>query len=206
MRFEQFVEAIAEEYAAKRLFIRLVPPLYVEVVLDARDKVRERLGLSKEEFDYHLRTVEHLLIPIMRRQVDAYLEHLEVQQETEKEKGDLKRQAALIEEHIVDDRLRARFKLKVTSKAPAFVSLDWDVKIKVHDAKAKEFRFPYATLRLNYQRDFDEPPLILLGGRTFDSAQVNFTLDEVDHLMHVLDDIRAVLSEAERGAEERKWH
>lgn len=93
--------------------------------------------------------------------------------------------------------LQDRYELKASSKAPTFSSIDWDIKLKTKDAKLERIRFPYATCRIAFQRDFDISPLTLFSGKAFDSMQVNFSIDEVQYLIKVLTSIMRHLEEAE---------
>ena len=95
--------------------------------------------------------------------------------------------ARAVREQLFDEKLRRRYNLKRSSKAPSFNQVDWDIKVKRYDAKVEIFEpFPYATFRLSFQRDFDDSPFAVFGGRTFDSVQVNFSRDEIDYLVRVL--------------------
>ena len=57
--------------------------------------------------------------------------------------------------------------------------------------------FRSATLRLSFQRDFEDSALLVLGGRTFDSVQINFSRDEIDHLIRTLSRVRDRLATLE---------
>jgi hypothetical protein len=83
--------------------------------------------------------------------------------------------------------------LKRSSKAPAFSSVDWDVKVKVQDAEIAVEETPYATLRIKYQRDFGGDSFAIFGGRTFDSMQVNVTAEEIDYFIKVLQRVGGTL-------------
>ena len=79
-----------------------------------------------------------------------------------------------------------------------FNGVDWDVKVKRFDASFDDFQpYPYATVRLSFQRDFEDSAFAILGGRTFDSVQINFSKDEVDHLIRVLSRTRERLAALE---------
>jgi hypothetical protein len=98
----------------------------------------------------------------------------------------------------VDSALRRRYDLKRSSKAPSFSHVDWDIKVKYHDASIDPFDpIPYATFRISFQREFEDSAFAVLGGRTFDSVQVNFSKDEIDYIGKVFVAARERLAELE---------
>ena len=106
-----------------------------------------------------------------------------------------------VEHQLYDERLRRRYALKKTSKAPAFAAIEWDIKTKIADGTMPELeRFPYATCRISYQKDFDNTPWSVLGN-PFESTQINLTIDEVRYVIRVLQTIQNRLESAEQDGE-----
>lgn len=99
---------------------------------------------------------------------------------------------------LLDDHLMHRYTLKKTSKAPTFTAIDWDIKRKIADGSMMELKpFPYATLRFTYQKEFDDAVWSVLSG-PFDSTQINFTIDEVQYLIRVLQAVESHLESDEK--------
>ena len=113
------------------------------------------------------------------------------EEQAEKERERLNADIQKVESKLYDSHLQQRYDLKRTSKAPSFTGIDWDIKVKHFDAKLGDFEpFPYATCKISFQREFDDSPFVFFGGRAFDSAQINFTIDDIDHLSQVLAKVR----------------
>ena len=70
--------------------------------------------------------------------------------------------------------------------------------MKIVDSHKEDVRFPYATCRIRFQREFTGSPVALLGGRPFDTIQLNYSVDEIEHLLRVFEKIRQHLEEIER--------
>ncbi len=142
-----------------------------------------------------------MLHALLEGEVEDYLEY-RLQSADPEERSDtetaLRRRVAQVQEQLNDDRLRRRYALKKTSKAPAFSAISWDIKSKIADGAMPDLEaFPYATCRISYQKGFDNAPWSMLGG-LFDSAQINFTLDEVRYVIRVLQTIQGHLESAEQ--------
>ena len=188
--------AILEQWKAdSQLFISLSPPFVVTLEVD-RAVMRNTLtrsALSEHEFRTASNEVGVILLNVLNGTEERYvrgsgmeagdLSDSDTHASQEQREADVKE----VRSRLYDDYLQRRYDLKKSSKAPSFNGVDWDVKVKRFDANFDEFQpFPYATLRLSFQREFEDSVFVILGGRTFDSVQINFTKDEVDHLIRVL--------------------
>ena len=178
-----------------QLFISLSPPFTVTLEVD-RVVMGETLTqptLSPEEFSAASDEIGLILLNVLNRTEGRYVlgpgggDADEEDPETQAAQNQRKARVEEVKSRLYDDYLQRRYDLKKSSKAPSFNGVDWDVKVKRFDANVDDFRpFPYATLRLSFQRDFEDSAFAILGGRTFDSIQVNFSRDEIDHLIRVL--------------------
>ena len=192
-----------------QLFILLSPPFRVTMEVDrvAMGEVLTQSVLSPEDFRAASDEIGLILLNVLNRTEGSYVlgpggvdgaddEDPEIQ-------AARKRRGARVEEvrsRLCDDRLQRRYDLKKSSKTPSFNGIDWDVEVKHFDANVHDFQpFAYATLRLSFQRDFEDSALAVLGGRTFDSVQINFSRDEIDHSIGTLSRVRDRLATLEEG-------
>lgn len=205
LTFDQAVALLVRLRDSGDLFIRIVPPFYVNLVCVPGKAVS--LGVDQAAFDKRVKEVEALLAGALFKNadavVDAALDSREDEEGQEEAAAEIRRKVDVVSDALVDEKLKARYELKIHSKAAAFSSIDWDIKIKVADANVDgAMRIPYATLRLASQREFGDDPFSLFTGRTFESVQVNFTADEVLYLASVLQRVAEMLTreeEKERG-------
>ena len=132
-----------------------------------------------------------MLFAVLSDVVEQYVDH-RVHSEDEdvdvpEERIDIQSAIDSVRDHLYDDHLQRRYDLKKSSKAPSFTNVDWDIKVKHYDANLESFvPFPYATFRIAFQKDFEDSPFVFFGGRAMDSVQINFSIDEIDHLRRVL--------------------
>ncbi len=157
--------------------------------------------MSQDAFEQASAKIGDMVLAILTQTEEAYanaiLQELEEASDSssesvqEEQLSKVTEQLLLVRNALVDDHLKKRYQLKISSKAPTFSELDWDIKLKTDDAKVPELpEFPYATLKLKYQKDFSGSPFALFGGNAFDSVQVNFTIDELDYLISEFTKIR----------------
>lgn len=206
MNIKETLTVLERWKAGSQLFISLSPPFAVRFEVD-RSVMRDALSqshLSEDEFRTASNEVGLILLHVLNGTEERYVSGFETEDvdETGADTGASQEQrrayVAEVKSRIYDDYLQRRYDLKRSSKAPSFNGVDWDVKVKRFDANFDDFQaFPYATLRLSFQRDFDDSPFAILGGRTFDSVQINFSKDEVDHLIRVPSRTRERLVELE---------
>ena len=179
-----------------QLFISLSPPFSVTLEVDRtvmRDTL-ERSAMTEQEFRAASNEVGLILLNVLNRTEERYIQTRGAEEAsdvsslaTHTTPSEREANVREVKARLYDDYLQGRYDLKKSSKAPSFKSVDWDVKVKHYDANFDEFRpFPYTTLRLSFQRDFEDSAFAILGGRTFDSVQVNFSKDELDYLIRVL--------------------
>ena len=209
---EKFAKALAElagRHSRGECFVLFSSPWDGTIELPDRDSV-ERLmadGLTEQEVRAATRQITDLILAALRDGLDEFVA---LQRNRFRRGGGDDDDAGQDDEEyrlrfeqvkaaLVDDRLKRRYQLKRLSKAPAFSDIDWDVKIKVEDAAESDFhRFPYATVKLKYEREFDLSPLLpLLQHGGGESIQVNFTSDEISYLISSLGRARAALERAE---------
>jgi hypothetical protein len=194
--FDVTVGILRELRDARRLFVVLLPPFTVLFEID-RDAYKPLpTALSESDFWDATQDVGQALLAILEDEVEYF-----VQRRT---RGDNALPAAtwfarveLVRDALWTPELEARYQLKVSSKAPAFAGIDWDIKVKVEDASLGSIDLPYTTCKIRLQREFSDSPFTVISGRVFDSIQVNLTLDEVEHLIKVLGVVRERLSALE---------
>lgn len=198
------LKALCERH---EVFISLVPPFYLSFDVD-RDTLSQCLkgsDISEKAFRAESNRLGSLLLTVLQQReeqfIESRVEELELKdQAAEEERKTLQAALASVRGALWDQHLQDRYDLKATSKAPSFSSIDWDIKLKVRDAKLARIRFPYATCRIAFQREFESSPFTLLGGKTFDTVQINFSIDEIEHLIRVFTTIRKHLEEIEAEA------
>ena len=209
MDFDRTLALLADLKERRQLFVSLTPPFAASLEID-REILREALvrpGDSEDEFRRFADEIGNMLFAHLARAVDRYVEHrLEM---AEDEDGGmagrqrLETMVSQVKQSLYDDHLQRRYDLKRSSKAPSFTSVDWDIKTKHFDANLESFvPFPYATFRISFQKDFGDSPLMFLGGRAMDSVQINFSIDEIDHLRGVLLRVRERLQTLELTEED----
>ena len=189
-----------------QLFISLAPPFTVTLEVDrvVMGKTLTQPTLTPEQFSAASDEIGLILLNVLNRTEDRYIygpgrrDSDEVDPETQAAQKQRKARVEEVRSRLYDAYLQRRYDLKKSSKAPSFNGVDWDVKVKRFDANFDDFQpFPYATLRLSFQRDFEDSAFAILGGRTFDSVQINFSRDEIDHLIRVLSRTRERLATLE---------
>lgn len=207
---ETVAEILKELQGKNRLFISIVPPYYVRFLID-RDHLEAVLnarGLSQKDFQTTSSRVAAMLLAALSEREESFLEHEVKEHVPAEETGTpeqrsqviklLRSQLDLVKATLIDEHLRGRYDLKISSKAPAFAELDWDIKLKTDDANVDIKRFPYTTLKIRFQRDFSDSPFAILGGGAFDSLQINLTVDEVKYLLEELEKVHQRLSNREQ--------
>lgn len=186
MMFKNVLGILADSVKQGSAFILLTPPYSIEFAfIDPREleAALKREKIERGEFNEVAGHISKLLLAILADHEEATIKQLS---EKESPPDVIRDQLAASKASLYSDQLQCRYNLKRSSKAPSFAEIDWDVKIKVEDAYHKVDDFPYATLKLKYQREFSGDPFTLLGGRTFDSVQVNFSGDELEYLQKVI--------------------
>lgn len=189
---------------SNEVFVSMSPPFDIsfEINADILDNNISNKNINKKLFFAISRTAGFLLLSLLQdRNEDAIVEeftrNIEDETEREKEAFFLKDALKIVKDSLLTENLSNRYKLKISSKAPSFSSIDWDIKLKINDSKIKEINIPYATCKFQYQREFQLPLYYLAASSTFDSIQINFSLDEVRHLKRIFANIEKKLEEAE---------
>lgn len=186
------------------LFISLKPPFTVdfEIPREALAQKLEPTKFTETDFRRFSDEISAMLYTTLSGEEDTYID-TRIRRSTESrelKEDDIPARRALLTEEIAmvrkelfNEHLKGRYDLKKSSKAPTFTDVDWDVKVKTHDLKLGRLNFPYATFRITFQRNFRDDPLTFLSGPTFDSMQINFTIDEIDYLIQALEKAREYL-------------
>ncbi|MFN0147991.1 MAG: hypothetical protein ACKVT1_15920 [Dehalococcoidia bacterium] len=189
-------------------FIALAPPFSVTIEVE-RSTLGPHLAernLSERDFGHASTFIGSMLLAILEDQVDRFVAAHEDEPDSDALGPEdavvdldlLRRQAEAVRTSLWTDHLQKRYDLKKSSKAPSFSGIDWDIKVKIADAKADKLRsFPYATCRISFQREYDYSVFAVLA-RPFDSIQINFSVDEVAYLARVFGAIRQQLESAEK--------
>lgn len=197
MDFEKTLAMLSDLKERRELFIALTPPFFTAFEID-REVLKgalEQYEVADGDFKRETHQISRVLFSILNDEVEPYVAHsIEIESDQEDSSVDANalrdRYESLVSkvrDKLLDDRLQQRYDLKKSSKAPGFTSVDWDIKIKHFDAHLDSFiPLPYATFRIAFQKDFSDSPLMFLGGRAMDSVQMNFTIDEIEHLQRVL--------------------
>lgn len=189
------------------LFIALTPPFSVSLEID-RTVLRSTLSaheLDEGQFNDAADEIKVILVNLLNSRaretqevVQQIARQLGISPEEDAEFSRIAADTQAVRDQLCDNTLQRRYDLKRSSKAPSFNHVDWDIKKKYYDANLDSFSpFPYATFRISFQRDFDDSPFAVLGGRTFDSVQVNFSKDEIEHLARVLLTVKERLEQLE---------
>lgn len=196
--FNKVLAFLSEKVKNSEIFIIVSPPFDVNFQpIDARlvKEGSEKLGISEQDFKKRLSTIESLLLAILQDGINEYIvsrikhdieaEHI-AKDAGEEKAQELKKQAETVEKSFISERLKQRFQLKAMSKSPFFSGLEWDIKLKTADSSGETIRFPYATFRIRFQREYTWEPHLLLGGRAFDSVQMNLCKEELYYLQILL--------------------
>ena len=210
MDFDRTLALLAGLKEQRQMFVSLTPPFAASLEID-REILREALVQpddSEDEFRRFAGEIGNILFALLADAVDRYVDQRLDMAADQDEGGDvadrerLETMVSRVKQSLYDDHLQRRYDLKRTSKAPSFTSVDWDIKTKIFDANLESFvPFPYATFRISFQKDFGDSPLMFFGGRTLDSVQINFSIDEIDHLRTVLLRVRQHLQTLESNEE-----
>jgi hypothetical protein len=199
--FEQCLTIIKTLCENHDVFISLSPPFELSFEIDSETLVKrlKENNLTEKDFLAQSNHIESILNAILVDKQDKYIEQhvkdagAEKQAETEL----LKFQFDKVRTILWNQHLQDRWEIKSSSKAASFTSIDWDIKIKTKDAKLDKIKFPYATCKFSYQREFDSSPYSMLSGRRFESIQMNFSVDEIDYLIKTMSTVKHYLEESE---------
>lgn len=201
--FKLVVDILKEP--SNEVFVSLNPPFYIsfEINADILDKNLSEKDMDKELFFSISRIAGFLLLQLLQSNdedeiVENLTDNLKDESERDKEKIQLREQLKIVKSDLLTENISDRYTLKISSKAPSFSSVDWDIKLKINDSKIKEIHVPYATCKFEYQREFKFPLYYPSGNRFFDSMQINFSLDEVKYLKRIFADIEKKLELAEK--------
>ena len=207
MKITETLAVLEQWQADSQLFISLSPPFTVTLEVDhsAMRDALARSTLSPDDFKAASNEIGLILLNVLNGTEDRYVlgtgggndneSDPEAQAAQEQHRAHIEE----VKSHLYDGCLQRRYDMKKSSKEPSFNGVDWDVKVKHFDAGLGDFQpFPYATLRLSFQRDFEDSAFAVLGGKTFDSVEISFSKDEVDHLIRVLSGTRERLVSLEK--------
>lgn len=186
------------------VFISLIPPfdIFFEFGKGTLDDIISKSNLDLKKFKSISNRISSLLLSVLREEeesfIDAYIERDGLEkEEADNEKKVLGREIETIRKELYNKHLQNRYDLKISSKAPSFSNIDWDIKVKVKDSKLKAINFPYATCKMTYQREFDYSPYYVFNNDAFSSITINYSIDEIEHLIKVFSTIRKNLGEYE---------
>ena len=203
--------SLLEDLKARgELFLSLSPPYQASFEID-RQVLRRTLAdktISEKEFQTAATRISSMLLAVMSDNVENYVvrdRHIHDDDNEEDEQGSSqesqeqrREQIEMVKTALWDQHIQGRYDLKRSSKAPSFTDIDWDIKVKRLDAHLESLKpFPYATCRISFQREFGDSPFAVIGGRMFDSVQINLTLDEVSYMIRVLSTVKDHLSSIE---------
>lgn len=198
--FDEALQVLKELKRADDLFMVMMPPFGVEFQVD--EETLKEHNVAPHQFKRTAGRVAGALFAVLDGSEEEYIsyriERAGVKgEEAERERERVTARLASVREALVDPHLEKRYALKKSSKAPAFMDVDWDIKFKVLDAETT-VEFPYATCKIKFQREFEASPVTIVSGRLFDAVQLNFTLDEVRYLAKVFGVIGGHLETLER--------
>jgi hypothetical protein len=209
METEQIPQADPKDYARildvliglfreERVYTSILPPFRVDFEIDDRPALLASLkqaGIEGKEKDFRstLSEIERIVLAILRNEEDRFingrLEELETETAKDEEKKTLKDKFHATRDFLMavdaNNSIGKRYNWKASSKAPSYTGVDWDIKEKLIDGKVGVLEFPYATCRIQFQRDFSGDPFLIIGGRMFDSIQLNFSREEAEHLVKI---------------------
>lgn len=202
--FEKVLQILDRLIRRGEVYIALDPPFSATFEISRGILLHEleEASLAEERFQRESRRIASMLLALLAEEESDYIASRIRSEELKGEKASkrrevLKEQMSKARERLLTEHLKRRYNLKLSSKAPVFSGIDWDIKIKTGDARLENIRFPYATCRIKFQREFEESAFIILGGRAFDSMQINFCIDDIDYLIKTLGIIREYLAHAE---------
>lgn len=204
--FGSALSLLSDLMAEGRAFVNLQPPFSVtfEVNREVLTQHVTAAGLDREDFTRASTEIAEFVLAILQGKTNEMIEaHVSHEEDTAKKDATRSRMTSRLAEarSLVNDRLQLRYELRVNSKAPAFASLEWDVKRKLFDGTHGDLACSYATLKLTHQRDFDLGPATFFGRNLFDSVSINVTSEEVDYLVKELGRVLDKLRAAEAGDE-----
>ncbi len=206
--FEKTLRLLKKLKEDNQIFASLIPPFEISFEIDKEslNKYLKEFDLKSDDFQRKQGLISYMLLAILIRDEERFInsniknslskEKIK-KEDVELEKKVFKQQFEEIRKSLYDVKLQKRYDFKASSKAPSFSSIDWDIKIKVKDAELEEIKFPYATCRIIYQREYTDSLPNFLGGRIFDSVQLNFSLEEIKYLSRVLETVKKNLEETE---------
>ena len=134
------------------LLISLSPPFSISIEIERTvlDPHLRQTNVSEADIRAVAGEASTMLHALLEGEVEDYLEY-RLQSADPEERSDtetaLRRRVAQVQEQLNDDRLRRRYALKKTSKAPAFSAISWDIKSKIADGAMPDLEaFPSTQL------------------------------------------------------------
>jgi hypothetical protein len=207
--FKDTLEILNSLKEKGEVFISLAPPLYTSFEIDRAviNKYLQERNLEEAEFKKEAdqmglmlsAILEHEGKPLPERFTQRLGKQLASAGEKETQRQVLEEKLRHVKDRLYDERLQKRYDLKKSSKAPSFNAIDWDIKVKYVDAQLDNLKpFPYATCKISFQKEFDSSPFSILSGKAFESAQINFSVDEITYLLRVFKTIKERLEAVEK--------
>lgn len=190
------LEILTNLFQRGEIYISISPPFRIEFEIhqDIKAKAIREADIKVKDFRNELAEIQAMLLSILRHDEDAFIssevEDLKDEDAIKIKSDNIKKQFENIKQFqkIVDPKneIERRYKWKASSRVPTYTTADWDIKKKVADSKGwGDFKFPYATLRIKFQREFGDDPFLMFGGRMFDAVQLNFSKEEAEHFAGV---------------------
>ena len=154
------------------------------------DPLLEKGGIDRKDFHGIFNgEIAVMVEAILCNQVEAYVHRMQPDSDEEESPEETRRifveRAETVKEKIVDDDIKSRYRIKVTSKRPGLKNLEWEVNKKlIVGSSGEEIARPYVsvsieTIRVDPYLDefFRMAPFFQNFGRT---EYTDFDLDEYD--------------------------
>jgi len=207
--YTQILNVLIGLFREERVYVSISPPFRVDFEIDDRPALLASLkqaGFEGKEKDFRstLSEIERIVLAMLRndeeRFISGRLEELEETTAKDEQRRILKGKFSATRDFLMavdpNNRIGKRYNWKASSKAPAYTGVDWDIKEKLIDSKVGILEFSYATCRIQFQRDFSGDPFFVIGGRMFDSIQLNFSREEAERLakifQRIVEELKAI--------------
>lgn len=171
----------------------------IRFIVNNKDEIKKLCEKEKikEEYIYYLIDIEipRIVVHILNEFPDTINFNGRPLEEDEKEEFGNK--IKIVEDLLIDTKIKNTHLIKSTSKAKNISSVDWEVSKKIFDdTQGKIPELIYATLNLNIKKSNSEPnPFVRLF--SIDESEeivcVNCDLSDIDYFIDILSDIKKAL-------------
>jgi hypothetical protein len=213
-QFKGMVTVIERLLKQKNVFISVsierLPGIVLEIEEEALGPELKAKSIEEKDFRDIVDEISPMMLACMEDRQDSFIEGKTDALRSEEdydadriaeEEVLLREKMMLVDERLVDQNLKDWLLFKRSAKTPVFSGLEWDIKVKHFDSKKQPVSpLPYATCQIKYQKGFPRSPIALLfEASPADAIEIDFTLDDIEHMIKRLGVVKDKLGALVKG-------